>query len=87
MCPLMIVGTWEMSEGKSTSGNLFSGIVFVGPTKFNYSRVDESGTKFKSGWEKYRKPLAFIAQKIRLTTSFIPWSGRIPISEGFHEFL
>lgn len=87
MCSLMIVGTWAMSEGKSTAGNLTLGIAFVGLTKLNNSRVDESGTDFEFGWEKHRKPLAFIAHKIRFTTSFMPWSGRVPISEGFHEFL
>lgn len=87
MCPLMIVGTWAMSEGKSTSGNVTLDTAFVGLRELNYNRVNESGTDFESGWEKHRKPLAFIAHKIRFTTSFMPWSGRVPISEGFHEFL
>lgn len=85
--PLMIVGIWEMSEGKSTSGNLILGIVFVGPTKLNYSIVSESGMDFESDWENHRKSLAFTAQEIRFATSFMPWSCRIPISEGFYEFL
>lgn len=76
-----------MSEGKSTSGNLILVIVFVGLTKLNYSRVSESGMDFESDWAKHRKSLAFTAQEIRFATSFMPWSCRIPISEGFYEFL
>lgn len=78
-------GTWAMSEGKSTSGNLILGIVWL--TKLNYSRVGDSGMDFESDWAKHRKSLAFTAQEIRFTISFMPWSCRIPISEGFYEFL
>ncbi|KAL1565277.1 F-box/kelch-repeat protein-like isoform X2 [Salvia divinorum] len=75
-----LTGAWAMSEGKSTSGNL----KFVGLTKLSYSAVGESGMDIES--DNHRKPLAFTAQKIRFTTSFMPWSCRIPISEGFYEF-
>lgn len=84
---LIIVGAWAMSEGKNTSGNLILGIILVGQKKLNYSRTSESGMDFESDWTEHRKSLAFTAQEIRFATSFMPWSCRIPISEGFHEFL
>lgn len=46
-----------------------------------------SGMDFESDWTRHRKSSAFAAQVIRSATSFMPWSCRIPISKGYHEFL
>lgn len=55
--------------------------------KQNYSRTSKSGMEFESDWTQHRKSLAFTALAIRFATSFMPWSSRIPINEGYHEFL
>lgn len=47
----------------------------------------EFGMDFESDWTRHRKSSPFAAQVIRSATSFMPWSCRIPISEGYHEFL
>lgn len=43
--------------------------------------------EFESDWIQYRKSSAYTAQVIRSATSFMPWSCRIPIGEGFYEFI
>lgn len=53
----------------------------------NYSNNRTSGMEFESDWTKHRKSLAFTAQVIRSATSFMPWSCKIPIGDGYHEFL
>lgn len=53
----------------------------------NYSKSRTSGMEFESDWTKHRKSLAFTAQVIRSATSFMPWSCKIPIGDGYHEFL
>ncbi|KAL8037918.1 hypothetical protein ABFX02_11G068900 [Erythranthe guttata] len=80
-------GTWEMCEGKSTSRKSKSNISLVWAKKPNSNRISESGMEFESYWMKHRKSSAFAAQDIHFATSFMPWSCRIPIGEGFHEFL
>jgi hypothetical protein len=56
-------------------------------TERNYSKSKAFGMEFESDWTKHRKSSAFTAQVIRSATSFMPWSCRIPIGEGYHEFL
>ncbi|KAG2706649.1 hypothetical protein I3843_05G101700 [Carya illinoinensis] len=53
----------------------------------NHSKKKTSGMEFESDWTRHRKSSAFAAQVIRSATSFMPWSCRIPIGEGYHEFL
>ncbi|KAE8647234.1 hypothetical protein Csa_019002, partial [Cucumis sativus] len=47
----------------------------------------EFGMDFESDWTRHVKSSAFAAPVIRSATSFMRWSCRIPISEGYHEFL
>lgn len=56
-------------------------------TGINYSKNKTSGMEFESDWTKHRKSSAFTAQVIRSATSFMPWSCKIPIGDGYHEFL
>lgn len=53
----------------------------------NYRRSRTSVMEFESDWTKHRKSSAYTAHVIRPSTSFMPWSCRIPIGEGYHEFL
>lgn len=74
-----------MCGQRNSSGNL-KFITSLG-TKQKSNRKQEGGMEFESDWTKHRKSSAFTAQVIRSTTSFMPWSCKISISEGFHEFL
>ncbi|KAI4343376.1 hypothetical protein L6164_010732 [Bauhinia variegata] len=56
-------------------------------SKNNCCRSRTSAMEFESDWTKHRKSSAYTAQVIRSATSFMPWSCRIPIGEGYHEFL
>ena len=53
----------------------------------NYCRSKTCVMEFESDWTKHRKSSAYTALVIRSATSFMPWSCRIPIGEGYHEFL
>lgn len=46
-----------------------------------------SDMDFESISTRHRKSSAFSAQVIHSAISFMPWSCRIPISKGYHEFL
>ncbi|GLT86673.1 hypothetical protein SLE2022_047950 [Rubroshorea leprosula] len=46
-----------------------------------------SGMAYESYWKKHKNSSAFTAQEIRPTTSFMSWCCKIPIGDGFHEFL
>ncbi|GFP95849.1 hypothetical protein PHJA_001729100 [Phtheirospermum japonicum] len=78
-----------MFEGKkkNTSGESISCISLFGSKKLNSSRISNSVMESKSDWTKHKKLSAFTTQEIHFATSFMPWSCRIPIGEGFHEFL
>lgn len=86
---MALSGTGEMCDGKFISlGKFEFSIALVGVKKPpKYNRISESGMEFESDWMKHRKSSAFTAQVLCSATSFMAWSCRIPISEGFHEFL
>ncbi|KAI4382525.1 hypothetical protein MLD38_008478 [Melastoma candidum] len=46
-----------------------------------------SGMEFELDWTERNKTSAHNAHDIRTATSFMPWSCRVPIGEGYHEFL
>ncbi|XWS34584.1 hypothetical protein CRYUN_Cryun21dG0050700 [Craigia yunnanensis] len=56
-------------------------------TGSNYSKSRASGMEYESDWTKHRVSSAFTAQVIRSATSLMPWCCKIPIGDGFHEFL
>lgn len=56
-------------------------------TKRNYFKRKISGMEYESDWTRHRRTSAFTAQAIRSATSFMPWSCKIPIGDGYHEFL
>ncbi|CAL8993731.1 unnamed protein product [Prunus brigantina] len=53
----------------------------------NYSGSRTFVMEFESDWTKYRKLPAYTAHVMRSATSFMPWSCKIPIGDGYHEFL
>ncbi|KAA8533298.1 hypothetical protein F0562_033169 [Nyssa sinensis] len=84
---MALADTWAMCGGRNNSGKLEIDITLDRTTKKNYLRDRTTGMDFESDWTKHRKSSAFTAEVIRSATSFMPWSCKIPISEGYHEFL
>lgn len=76
---------WEMSGARDGFGSFTN--TLCTRTGRNYSKSKSSGMEFESDWTKHRKSSAFTAQVIRSATSFMPWSCKIPIGDGYHEFL
>lgn len=56
-------------------------------TEKNHCKRKTPVMESESDWTKHKKSSAYTAQVIRSATSFMPWSCRIPIGEGFYEFL
>ncbi|KAH1050545.1 hypothetical protein AAZX31_08G100700 [Glycine max] len=77
--------TWAMCEGKYNSGSLKYKLQKA--SKRDYCRTITSVMEFESDWIKHRKSSSYTAHVIRSATSFMPWSCRIPIGDGYHEFL
>ncbi|KAG2702702.1 hypothetical protein I3843_06G095400 [Carya illinoinensis] len=75
---------WAMCGGRENVG--LESIVHI-VTGRNHCKSKTSGMEFESDWTRHGKSSAFTAQVIRSATSFMPWSCRIPIGEGYHEFL
>ncbi|CBI27626.3 unnamed protein product, partial [Vitis vinifera] len=76
---------WAMCGARKNSGSL--GNTLHRTTERNNSKCKSSGMAFESDWTMHRKSSAFTAQVIRPATSFMPWSCKIPIGDGYHEFL
>ncbi|BFG16133.1 hypothetical protein CerSpe_024070 [Prunus speciosa] len=71
---MALTDTWAMRGGTYKLGsNYFGSRTFV--------------MEFESDWTKHRKLPAYTAHVMRSATSFMPWSCRIPIGDGYHEFL
>ncbi|ESW35739.1 hypothetical protein PHAVU_001G260700 [Phaseolus vulgaris] len=80
-------GIWAMCEGGYSLGNLVNNLQKRIKKNLSGSRII-TVMEFESDWTKHRKSSAHTAQVIRSATSFtMPWSRRIPIVEGFYEFL
>lgn len=77
---------WAMRGIRNSSGNFGTGNTLCRTVR-NFSRTKTTGMAFESEWTKHRKSSAFTAQVIRSATSFMPWSCKIPIGDGYHEFL
>lgn len=56
-------------------------------TETNFFKSQSSGMEYESDWTKHRQSSMFTALVIRFATSFMPWSRKIPIGDGYHEFL
>ncbi|XVF43734.1 hypothetical protein PTKIN_Ptkin02bG0064200 [Pterospermum kingtungense] len=52
-----------------------------------YLKRRASGMEYESDWTKHIVSSACTAQVIRSATSLMPWCCKIPIGDGFHEFL
>ncbi|KAK7246982.1 hypothetical protein RIF29_41856 [Crotalaria pallida] len=70
-----------MCEGRYNSSNLRYNK--QKSSKRNYCRSRTPVMEFESDWTKHRKSSAYTAHVIRCATSFMPWSCRIPIGEGY----
>ena len=72
-----------MCEGGYNLGSLRNSLQKT--SKKNHCGSRTTVMEFESDWTKHRKSSAHTAQVIRSATSFR--SCRIPIGEGFYEFL
>ncbi|GMI70824.1 hypothetical protein HRI_000751700 [Hibiscus trionum] len=59
----------------------------LGATVDNYLKNRACGMEYESDWTKNRLSSVLTAQVIRSATSLMPWCCKIPIGDGFHEFL
>lgn len=82
---MALEGIWEMLGVAENLRKIESGSSKGCPSNKFYHRTRRSGMEFDSDWTKHRKSLTFTAQVISSSTSFIPWSSKIAISEGYHE--
>ena len=72
---------------RNNSGEVEIGLTLGRTAKIKQSRNRTTGMGLQSNRTKHRKSSAFTYEVIRSTTYFIPWSRKIPITEGYHEFL
>lgn len=80
-----LLDIWAIRAGKNTAGNFKFGINLIDASKPNYSR--RVGMEFEHDWTEHRKPMPFTAHLIRFAAFFMAWSCRIPMIEGYHEFI
>ncbi|KAK7319053.1 hypothetical protein RJT34_03765 [Clitoria ternatea] len=77
--------TWAMCEGRYNSVRLR--YYWQKTSKSDCCRSITSVMEFESDWIKHRNSsAAYTPRVIPSATSFMPWSCRIPIGEGYHEF-
>ncbi|KAK2636770.1 hypothetical protein Ddye_031562 [Dipteronia dyeriana] len=81
---MALTDIWEMYCRRDNSRGVNSTTSKTGRIHFK-SKI--SGMEYESDWRTHRKSSAFTAKVIRSATSFMPWSCKIPIGDGFHEFL
>lgn len=83
---MALADIWAMSGGRNNSVNFELGLT-PDRTINNYTRGRTTVMEYKSDWKKHRKLSALTAQVICSATPFMPWYCKIPISDGYHEFL
>ncbi|XVF85244.1 hypothetical protein PTKIN_Ptkin17bG0102300 [Pterospermum kingtungense] len=76
---------WEMCGQR----NRYIGVqrTLDSATGSNFTKSRASGMEYESDWTKHRVSSAFTALVIRSAISPMPWCCKIPIGDGFHEFL
>ncbi|KAI3817466.1 hypothetical protein L1987_11257 [Smallanthus sonchifolius] len=80
----MALADYSLCVVRSNSGNLGFGAIQGERKTENYSRNRKIGMEFEPDWTRHKKSSAFKTQVISTATS---WARKIPISEGYHEFL
>lgn len=84
---MALADIWAMCGGTNNSRKVEIGITLGRTTKNNQLKSKTTGMGFESDWTRHRKSSAFTAEVIRSATSFMPWSRKIPLTEGYHEFV
>ena len=79
-----MTGNWAMCGGRNSSASINSDI--CGVVGKNLKSV-RSGMAIGVDWMKHRKSSTYKPQLICSVTDFIHWSRKIPIGDGYHEFL
>ncbi|KAE9604815.1 hypothetical protein Lalb_Chr11g0075731 [Lupinus albus] len=78
-------GILAICEGRYNFSSLRSNLQKA--SKTNYCRSRTSFMEFESDWIKHTNSSAYTAQVKHSATSIMPWSCRVPIGEGYHEFI
>lgn len=55
--------------------------------RVKYSAKRAPGMARESDWIKHKKSSAYTVQDIHSAPSFMPWSCKIPMGDGFHEYI
>lgn len=77
-----------MSRERNNSGNFKIGIALDRTNKKKYaSSRTTTGMEFESEKPKHRSSFALTDKVLSTAAPFIPRSCKIPISDGYHEFL
>ncbi|CAI0381118.1 unnamed protein product [Linum tenue] len=75
-----------MCQGRDHVGGLGSTASRVNLSN-NSKSSRTSGMEYESDWVRHGKSSELAAQVIRSATCFMAWSCKIPIGDGYHEFL
>lgn len=75
-----------MCGGRNNSATI-SGGFNLNRTVTEDLKSETSGMANDLGWTKHRKSSVHKLLLISSATSFIHWSRKIPICDGYHEFL
>lgn len=83
---MALLGTRQIYAAENTICELVLAVKQVGTEKFDCNRITRD-MEFEYNLGKYRQTLTLTTQEFHFSTSLMPWSCRIPIGEGFYEFL
>lgn len=81
---MALTGNWAMCGGRNSSTSIGSDLCRIVGQNLKSVRF---GMANGVDWMKHRKYSAYKPQLICSVTDFIHWSRKIPIGDGYHEFL
>lgn len=83
---MALTGDRAMRGGRHSSATIEIGSDLCGTVTRNL-KSRSSGMANGLDWAKYRKSSVYKQQLISSDIKFIHWSRKIPIGDGFHEFV
>lgn len=84
---MALADIWALSRESNNSGNFKICIALDRTNKKNYASSRTTDMEFESKKPKHRNSFALTAKVLSSAAPFMPRSCRIPISDGYHEFL
>ncbi|KAK1415833.1 hypothetical protein QVD17_31621 [Tagetes erecta] len=80
----MALADYSLCVVRNKSGNLVFGVIQGEGKTENYSRNRKTGMEFEPDWTRH---ILSSALKTQVISTAISWARKIPINEGYHEFL